>query len=308
VTTLDESGRYPISNLAILSNGCFSVAGFFLVGVSLTVLISFKPNEEKINVYWQNQPSRYWDWRAERISDSQWANNIKLSGEFVDFVRSSARDRVLDVGCGDGRFSAFIARNTGSQVVAIDSSQMMITKAKQYVKDGAVSILLDDGAKLLLIPSNDVDTIVMRMFLHNLNRTEAVDALNASKRVLKKDGTLIIIECVPFDHPESVKFFCDINNSRDSCQLMWSADVWESFLNCEGFNIERRSKLTTRISVSRWLDNTVADPNTKSAILSIYSSIASEAAAEMNLATIGSGPDLDFHVDIRFVCFAATAT
>ena len=112
-----------------------------------------------------------------------WLNLItKLSG-----VSKGAR--LLDLGCGTGRFSLPVATRLGFNVTGADSSAEMLTKAKQKDSNCKVSwILADAGA--LTFPDYSFDIVFMSHLLHHVDSPLSV--LKECHRILVPSGVLLI--------------------------------------------------------------------------------------------------------------------
>lgn len=108
---------------------------------------------------------------------------------FDRFLRKSKlqfRGRVLDVGCGNGRFARRIAQQADS-VVAIDvATHDEWTQAQPGLEFGV------GNAEALAFPDNSFDTVfAMNMLHHAENPARAVDEIH---RVCKPGGQIIIVE------------------------------------------------------------------------------------------------------------------
>ncbi len=102
----------------------------------------------------------------------------------------SVSDKVLDIGCGHGIVSEFLAEN-GIHVSAVDISEKLLDEFRSRIKDKnlPVEILKGDAYN---IPFNDntFDTVVARMFLPHFPDWPKV--LKEMARVTKKDGKLLV--------------------------------------------------------------------------------------------------------------------
>jgi len=119
----------------------------------------------------------------------QLTKNILLAVEKIDDTTS-----VLDVGCGTGQTSAYIAENYRCYVTSLDSNKIMLDKAKQRfsslqipieVKQGNTENLPFDNASFDVILSESVITF-----------TDISKTIPEFIRVLKSSGVLLAIEMV----------------------------------------------------------------------------------------------------------------
>lgn len=93
-------------------------------------------------------------------------------------------NRILEVGCGDGRVAAgLVAR--GANVVAIDTATEAIEEARTRVPDARCVDLLD-------LADEQYDTIVFTRSLHHIPHYE--ESLSHAQALLNSGGTLLLEE------------------------------------------------------------------------------------------------------------------
>ena len=109
--------------------------------------------------------------------------------KFVSFLPTNAK--VLDVGCGGGQDSKFLADN-GYSLLGIDFSQEMIKLAKKYAPE--VNFKIADVMKLAT--TKKYDGIWCSRVFHHISMNEQDKFLNKLKTLLKKDGILYITSVV----------------------------------------------------------------------------------------------------------------
>ena len=103
-----------------------------------------------------------------------------------EFVELSGRE-MLEIGCGDGRLSSQLA-NKVKNLTAIDPDQAMINLACQEIS--GVDFRVGCGEKLEFADKS-YDIV---LFSYSLHHQDCVKALNEAKRVLRDNGTILIIE------------------------------------------------------------------------------------------------------------------
>ena len=110
--------------------------------------------------------------------------------------------RILDLGCGTGRFSDALAVRFGADVMGIDPSFKMIARAAQKPRDGRVYYQLG-RAEALPIRSRSIDLVFMSMSLHHfadarLAAAECRRALDDRGCVFVRTGTRERIPSYPY--------------------------------------------------------------------------------------------------------------
>jgi ubiquinone/menaquinone biosynthesis C-methylase UbiE len=96
--------------------------------------------------------------------------------------------RILDLGCGTGRYSAALANHFHAHVVALDRSEKMLAEARKkeagrvsYVRASAESLPLRDGSS---------DMVFISMVLHHFE--DPVRAMRECHGVLRAGGTVCL--------------------------------------------------------------------------------------------------------------------
>ena len=146
-------------------------------------------------------PTGGWDdpeqieWYTSRIGRLE----ARLAGEAVlrDLLPPSPQ-RVLDLGCGDGRLAALVLEACPSvvQVVAADRSAPMLEQARtRFAGDARVSVLrhdlnepLDFGARF--------DVVVSGFAIHHVNDERKRSLFGECRRVLDSGGLFANLEVV----------------------------------------------------------------------------------------------------------------
>lgn len=116
---------------------------------------------------------------------SQWMNELTAQ------IPPSGVSRILDIGCGTGRFSAALARTFRATVYGVDPALKALAIAAQ--KRGLEDIQLIQGpAEAIPLHAHSVDLIFLSMVLHHIGSKP--DAFGEFSRVLKYGGRLCIRE------------------------------------------------------------------------------------------------------------------
>ena len=95
--------------------------------------------------------------------------------------------RVLDAGCGEGRYSRYLKEH-GARVVGIDGSEKLLTYARE--RDPDIDFQMADLLDRLDFANESMDAIVSLGVLMSLPQLDTF--LSESCRILKKQGVLVI--------------------------------------------------------------------------------------------------------------------
>lgn len=110
--------------------------------------------------------------------------------------------RLLDLGCGTGRWTIPLAKRSGCEAVGVDNSQAMLDKARAKDTEGRVTWVLGDVERLELaafvcqdgtsppIASESFDCAFMSLMLHHLG--DFPGAFQGVYRVLRPGGIFLI--------------------------------------------------------------------------------------------------------------------
>lgn len=111
--------------------------------------------------------------------------------------------RVLDVGCGVGRFTLPLAASVGAdgEVVALDLQFEMLERLKDNAAAAGVSniITVEGGAGEGKLPSEKFDRVLMASVLGEIPPNKRAEALRETRQVLEPDGILYVVEVARFD-------------------------------------------------------------------------------------------------------------
>ena len=133
----------------------------------------------------------YSDREAERLRDQ--ANTLSdLLHEGIGYARGR---RVLEVGCGTGAQTVFLAGSSpGAEITSIDVSAASIEQARARVAAAGYKNVDIHVADLFHLPFEDAsfDDVFVCFVLEHL--TEPQKALESLRRVLKPGGTITVIE------------------------------------------------------------------------------------------------------------------
>ena len=139
---------------------------------------------EKVKEYYE-KPNRW----SLIINSSIYKNYFKkqesaIIGSIEKLIKESKGKKVLDAGCGYGRYTRKYVR-MGFEVYAIDLSQNMIKRVKDICKNAVVGNLTSTN-----FPDNFFDLVTCIEVFDHLD--SAVTAVLEFKRILKSDGILLV--------------------------------------------------------------------------------------------------------------------
>ncbi len=83
------------------------------------------------------QAAQEWDERYAELSESKWSGSP--NGSLVEEIQGLSPGRVLEVGCGEGADSIWLAQK-GWTVTAVDISTVVIERAKLRAADNGASV------------------------------------------------------------------------------------------------------------------------------------------------------------------------
>ncbi|MEJ2627099.1 MAG: methyltransferase domain-containing protein [bacterium] len=116
--------------------------------------------------------------------------------EYMKKINLKSGDRVLDVGAGTGRLTAYLSEIVGAEgmVICEDIAENMLRKAKSKIKNPNTNFVCDD-ASFLALRDNFADSVVLFSIFPHLKKP--LRALKEIRRVLKPGGTFLVlhIEC-----------------------------------------------------------------------------------------------------------------
>lgn len=103
-----------------------------------------------------------------------------------DAIDFSGKD-ILEIGCGNGRISSFLAKGSGSYI-AVDPDPVCIEQAKQL----DTKIIFQTGTgQALNFPDNRFDLVLFTLSLHH---QDSAPALEEAFRVLKPGSHVLVVE------------------------------------------------------------------------------------------------------------------
>jgi ubiquinone/menaquinone biosynthesis C-methylase UbiE len=107
----------------------------------------------------------------------------------ANHVNQQSITRILDLGCGTGRFSEGLAVRFHAEVMALDPSRKMVQIAREKQRNPHVRYTLG-RAEAIPLGSESVDLIFISMALHHF--ADLGVAASECRRVLRESGRVVI--------------------------------------------------------------------------------------------------------------------
>jgi ubiquinone/menaquinone biosynthesis C-methylase UbiE len=162
----------------------------------------------------------------------------------VEMLAVSPGERVLEIGCGTGEALAIFARLVGEagRVFGIDLSRGMINQARLRLEKkglaGRVRLAEGDGTYLPYC-DNSMDVIFLSFTLELFDTPEIPNVLAESKRVLRPDGRLGVVNLLNPEHPNWIvrlyEWFHSHLPAYVDCRPINSGEL----IRTAGFSIEK---------------------------------------------------------------------
>lgn len=120
--------------------------------------------------------------------DEEYGNDLSDTPYIDIFLSKTWGNRILDIGCGTGTLSEYIA-NKGYTVDAIDFSEEMLKIARNKIKN--VNFIQMDMRNI------DIDKkyngIMLAYSLFHISKKEVIKAIESYYNLLEDNGTMLII-------------------------------------------------------------------------------------------------------------------
>lgn len=179
------------------------------------------------------EKQNYLDLLAQYNIDNAHPGGLALTRSLLAREKPTSDKTLLDVGCGTGQTSLFIAKHYPCQIVAVDLSRTMLDKAEhKFRKSGLTIPLIKANAMSLPFRRDSFDIVLaesVTIFTENIGRT-----LREYSRVLKPTGVLLAIEGTslqPLEEQEAK----DLKDTLGIASLP-TKDEWFQMLKEAGFS------------------------------------------------------------------------
>ncbi len=121
---------------------------------------------------------------------------IEMHDGLMKYLGSIGGKKVLELGCGHGVFSVFLAKQ-GAKVAGLDIGPSLIASANMLAGINQVDCEFRE-ASILQLPfeANSFDIVVGMRILHHLSHIDLIKAVQETHRVLKENGIAVFSEPV----------------------------------------------------------------------------------------------------------------
>lgn len=126
--------------------------------------------------------------------------------------------RILDAGCGHGRYTAWLLER-GAEVIGVDESAEMLDRARERLDDGVELHQSDITDPLEFADDNSFDGVVCGLSLHYVEDWR--DPFTAFERILRPGGFLVFSAQHPVD--EYIAFDAENYFDTEQAVMTWSA-------------------------------------------------------------------------------------
>lgn len=138
-----------------------------------------------------------WD---KNMKDGDWFQRNIIYPEILHALHNIDEKSIIDIGCGNGHLSRFLAKR-GAQMLGVDNSQHMIDCCKAY--NSAIQYELLDITDKEFPYEDCFDVAIFNNSIQDMDQYE--NGLSNAYRLLKKGGRLLVIVKHPCFHGRSAE-------------------------------------------------------------------------------------------------------
>ncbi|GAB3932927.1 hypothetical protein GCM10027614_02970 [Micromonospora vulcania] len=177
-------------------------------------------------------------------------------------------------------------RFPGARYVGVDLSLRMLQNADQ-----GTSAYAQADAHALPLLSHSFDCVLARQVMHYLERP--VDAILEFRRVLRPDGSVLIIQGTPLPGDDASWWKSVMQVAQPVRQHRWTADGLRSVLRKGGFQTDIETTETVRLKLHDWLSYQGLDPRSVRLARSLHEKAPGSVKAGRKFKELGDG-DIEF--------------
>lgn len=210
--------------------------------------------------------------------------------------RSLGHPTALDLGCGAGH-AAFAMANGCAQVTAYDlSTEMLAVVDAEGQRRGIRGLQTREGAaEHLPFADSTFDLVATRFSAHHW--TDVSAALAEARRVLRADGTLVVIDAIAPEAPlldtllQTVEILRDASHVRD-----YRVSEWRAMLEAAHFAAPAIDTWVLPMEFATWVSRMRTSEVRVHAIRDVWARAAQEVQRHFRVQ-----PDGSFHLDVAFM-------
>lgn len=167
------------------------------------------------------------------LVNSRWSEKrvLELARKLLDFIELDNKTDFLELGCGNGVVSKWIAKEYLGNVTGVDVDPEQIELARRDTSDVPNIRFLKADATKLPFEDSSFEVVLSFGVLHHIHNWQ--DALKEIKRVLRPKGYFVYADLV---YPETITKM-DSSSSYSFGLVTINVDELNSFIKQSGFSI-----------------------------------------------------------------------
>lgn len=150
-------------------------------------------------------------WEKQMGSNGDWFQKYIIYPALENILGEIQNKYILDVGCGNGHLSSWLA-NKKAIVSALDISEKMISETKNRLEN--INFILDDITNPTCDYNHYFDCVIFNNSIQDIS--DYKKALKNAHLFLKKGGKLLIVVRHPCFHPTSTDDGWDIKTEESN--------------------------------------------------------------------------------------------
>ena len=201
----------------------------------------------------------------------------------VEAAALTGRERVLDIGCGAGHTALALAP-VAREVVAVDLTPEMLEVATALALErGADNLTFCLGdVESLPFPDESFDLVTSRYSAHHYGHPE--QAIAEAARVLRPDGSLLLVDTVAPEDPALDTFFNAAELLRDpshvrNCRI----SEWKRMFTGGGLDCSVAFEMQLDLDGRSWVGRSQTPPEMVTAVRSLFAAATPAARSAFAL-------------------------
>lgn len=181
----------------------------------------------KDHIYWKKRVKKHGEKSVADLNEKKGLYDDEIrKNVFFSLIKSVKGKKVLDVGCGTGKWDVLLAQK-GAEVTGIDFVEGLIDAAAIKADSMGVNVRFKTGDIADLIPGDELYDLVISITVlqHITDEENMKKALANIHSVLKTGGQILIIEYAPKKS----------SHLQSSYMVFRTRDEWVKLFNKSGF-------------------------------------------------------------------------